>query len=63
MCVCREGRGSLQLFGYEENVPSVELTHPVFTRMPGGITVGDPGLCCYVPCILSAVNSLCLLIL
>ena len=25
------------------------------TRMPGGVTVGDSGLCCYVPCLLSAV--------
>ena len=41
----------------------VELIYLVFTRTPGGVTVGDSGLCCCVPCLLSAINSLCLLIL
>ena len=30
----------------------------VFTCMPGGTTAGDLGLCCCVPCLLSADNSL-----
>ena len=33
------------------------------TRLPGDLTVGDSGLCCYVPCLLSTITSLCLLIL
>ena len=33
----------------------------VLTRMPGGVTVGDSGLCCCVPCPLNAITSLCLL--
>ena len=32
-----------------EDVPSVEFMYLVFTRMPGGVTVGDSGLCCCVP--------------
>ena len=36
----------------------VEFTYPVSARMPGGITVGHSGLCRWVPCLLSAVNSL-----
>ena len=35
----------------------------VFTRMPGGVTVGDLGLSCCVPCLLSAVHSPCSLII
>ena len=31
------------------------------TSIPGGVTVGDSGLCCCVPCLLSAIHSLCLL--
>ena len=27
-----------------EDVPLVELIYLVFTRMPGGVTVGDSGL-------------------
>ena len=34
----------------------------VFTRTPGGLTVGDSGLCCCVPCLSSAIISLCLLV-
>ena len=30
--------------------------------MPGGVTVGDSGLCCCVLCLSSAIISLCLLI-
>ena len=29
--------------------------------MPGGVTVGDSSLCCCVPCLSSAITSLCLL--
>ena len=36
----------------------------VFTHVPGRVTVGDSHLCCgCVPCLLSTVNSLRLLIL
>ena len=31
----------------------------ILTRMPGGVTEGDSGLCCCVPCLSSAVISLC----
>ena len=43
-----------------EDVPSVEFIYLVFTRTPGGVTVGDSGLCCCVPCLSSAIISLCL---
>ena len=33
----------------------------VLTRMPGGVTVGDSGLHFCAPCLLSALNFLCLL--
>ena len=46
-----------------EHVPLVEFKYLVFTRIPGGDTVGDSGLCCRVPCLSSAIISLCLLIL
>ena len=46
-----------------EDVPLVEFIYVVFTRMPGGVTVSDSGLCCCAPCMSSAVTSLCLLIL
>ena len=46
-----------------ENVPLVQFVYLVFTRMPSGVTVGDSGLCCCVPCLSSALISLCLLIL
>ena len=36
--------------------------YPVFICMPSGVTVRDSGLCCCVPCLLSAINSLCLMI-
>ena len=45
-----------------EDVPLVEFIHLVFTRTPGGVTVGDSGFRCCVPCLLSAIISLCLLI-
>ena len=46
---------------FYEDVPLVEFTCLVFTRMPGRVTVGDSGLCCCVPCLSSDVISLCLL--
>ena len=46
-----------------EDVPLVEFIYLEFTCMPGGVTVGDSGLCCCVPCLLSAIISLCLAIL
>ena len=39
-----------------------KFMYRVFTRMPGGVTVGDLGLCCCVPCLRSAIFSVCLLI-
>ena len=44
------------------DVPLVEFIYLVFTRTPGGATVGDSGLCCCVPCPSSAIISLGLLI-
>ena len=41
-----------------EDVPLVKL----FTPMPGGVTLGSSGLCFCVPCLSSAITSLCLLI-
>ena len=40
-------------------------THPWWSlyALPGGVTVGDSGLCCCVPCLSSAIISPCLLIL
>ena len=46
-----------------EDVPSVEFIYFVFTRTPGGVTVGDSGLRCCVPCLSSAIISLGLFIL
>ena len=43
---------------YIEVIPVVEFIYLVFTRMPGGVTVGNSGLCC-VPCLSSALMSLC----
>ena len=43
-----------------EDVPLVEFLYLVFTRTLDGVTVGDSGLCCCVPCLSSAINSLCL---
>ena len=48
---------------FVEDIRLVELMYLVFTRAPGGVTVGGSGLCCCVPCLLSTINSLCLLIL
>ena len=44
-------------------VPLVKFIYLVFTRTPGGVTVGDSGLSCCVPCLSSAVIWLCLLTL
>ena len=46
-----------------EDVPFVEYVYLVFTHMPGGVIVGNSGLCCCVPCLSSAIISLCLAIL
>ena len=45
-----------------EDVPLVEFMYLALTRMPGGVTVGDSGLCCCVPRLSSAIICLCLLI-
>ena len=42
-----------------EDVPLVELMDPVLTRTPGGVTPGKSDLCCCVPCVTSAISSLC----
>ena len=41
----------------------MEFVYLVFTHTPGGVTLDDPGLCCCVPCLSSAIIPLCLLIL
>ena len=46
-----------------EDVPLMEFIYPVFTGMPGGVTVGNSDLCCCVPCLSSAVISLCLMMI
>ena len=46
-----------------EYVTLVEFIYLVFTRTPGGVIVGDSGLCCCVPCLSSSIISLCSLIL
>ena len=46
-------------FFFFENVPLVEFIYLVFTRTPGGVIVGDSGLCSCVPCLSSAIISLC----
>ena len=46
-----------------DDVPLVEFMYLVFTRAPVGVTVGDSGLCCCVPCLSSAIISICLLTL
>ena len=45
-----------------EDVPLVEFIYLVFTHTSGGVTVGDSGLCCFMPCLSSVIISLCLLI-
>ena len=37
-----------------EDVSLVEFIYLVFTRTPGGVTVGDSGLRCCIPCLSSA---------
>ena len=44
-----------------EDKPLVEFIYLVFTRTPGGVTEGDSGLCCCVPCLSNAIFPLCLL--
>ena len=39
------------------------LRYLAFICMPGGVTVGDSGLCCCVPCLSSAALSRRLLVL
>ena len=45
-----------------KDVPFVKFAYPEFTGIPGRVTVGSSGLFRCVPCLLNAVNSLCLLI-
>ena len=42
-----------------EDVPLEEFLHRVLTRMPRGVTEGDSGLCRCLPCLSSAIISLC----
>ena len=44
------------------DVSLVEFKYRVFTRTPGGVTLGDSSLCCCVPCLSSAIIPLRLLI-
>ena len=41
----------------------MEFIYPVFTRMPGGVTVDDSGLSCCMPCLSNTNISLCLVFL
>ena len=42
-----------------EDVPLLGFMYPVFTRKPGGVTVGDSGLChCCVLCLLDVADLL-----
>ena len=43
-----------------EAAPLLEFTYFAFTRTQGGVTVGESGLCCCVPCLSSAIISPCL---
>ena len=43
-----------------EDVPLMDFMCLVFTHIPGGVTVDDSGLGCCVPCLSSAIISLCL---
>ena len=43
------------MFLYKD-VPLVEFKYFVFTRIPGGDTVGDSAHCCCVACLLSAIH-------
>ena len=62
---CARNGGYICHWGHPffKDVPSVEFIYLVFTCTPGGVTVGDSGLYCCVPCLSSAIISLCLLIL
>ena len=40
---------------FSEDVPLVEFKYLVFTRTPGGVIVGDSGLCRCVPRLFSAI--------
>ena len=51
-------RGRTSFF---EDEPLVDFIYLVFARTPGGVAVGDSGLCCCVPCLSSAIISLRLL--
>ena len=43
-----------------KDVRLVEFMYLVFTRMPGGVTVGDSCLRCCVPCLSGDIYLLCL---
>ena len=62
--VCLKWRVYIPLAAsFLEDVPLVEFMYLVFTRMTGGVTLRDSGLCCCVPCLSSAIISFCLLAL
>ena len=50
------------IYTTESDLRTVEFMYPVFTCMPGKNTVSDSGLCCCVPCLLSTISPLWLLI-
>ena len=41
-----------------EDVLLVEFMYPVLTCMQGGVTAGNSGLCCCVPCLSNTITSL-----
>ena len=55
--------GIRQNHGWFEDVPLMECMYLVFTRMPGGVTVGDSGFCCCVFCLSSNIVSYYIFIL
>ena len=56
----RQTKILLTFFAENEGVLLEEFIYLAFTRTPGGLIVGDSGLCCCVPCLSSAIVSFCL---
>ena len=61
--ICKIPKGASSTKPNLKDVPLVEFMHIVLTHMPGEITAGESGLCHCVPCLSSAIISLCLFIL
>ena len=56
--VCTEGHPFFFFFFFED-ARLLEFIYLVFTRTPVGLTIGNSCLCCCVPCLSSAIISLC----